>query len=541
MMRTAFRNCRRTVLMASAATVIGGGAVAQELGEPVPPISLVYYAGNIVYEQSARVLSSEWAELGLEFELQAIQFSTFVSTINVGGQLEDMAVVVVGADPDRVDPTYWLYDSSACGQRRNAAKGCDEEYSELADDQRGEVNPERRVEMVHQLQQMHHDAAPWWPVVNSVYGMVWNAERWENMKSPSPVSPHEGPLAPWLSATPLGDDRILDWGGAEDVSTYNPMAEEGGVGWMRFVFDTFAKTDSGGEIIPWAAESWEFTDDTTLRVNLREGMTFHDGEAVTAADAVYTLNMLAETQPPAMAARISNIDSAAEVDDLTFDITLKSPDATFVPNSLTFLFILPEHLWADYEGDKVDRDLIADNAVIGSGPFKFVTWRVNELHEFETHKEHFAAPDYDGFRRVILGSADAIRAALSGGSVDIATGTMPVAAMSDLAAMEDHLDFMEFPTHASQLVWVNNEKAPFSDRAFRHALRAATNNERVVMEAYQGFSDEAAAGPIPQVLTTWYDTTLEPVSFDIEAARAILEEAGYGWDDQGRLHYPPNQ
>src|SRR5690606_32420604 len=129
-----------------------------------------------------------------------------------------------------------------------------------------------------------------------------------------------------------------------------------------------------------------------LRITLRQGMTFHDGEPVTAEDAVFTLNKVVEVQPPAMAARISSIKSASVVDDLTFDVSLNSPDATFVPNSLTFLFILPEHLWSDYEGDFVDRDVIADNVVIGSGPFKFKTWRVNEVHEADVFKDHWAAP-----------------------------------------------------------------------------------------------------------------------------------------------------
>lgn len=118
---------------------------------------------------------------------------------------------------------------------------------------------------------------------------------------------------------------------------------------------------------------------------------------------------------------------------------------------------------------------------------------------------------------------------------------LPVAAMSDLVAQEDHLDFLELPTHASLLVWMNNGKAPFTDLAFGQAIRMATNKLCVVIEAYQGFGMPASTGLVPNQLVLWHNADLEQVTFDIEGARRILEEAGYGWVTQSRLHCPPNR
>lgn len=314
------------------------------------------------------MLASEWAKLGLELELEPIQFSTFVSTINVGGGLEDIAFVSVGSDPDRVDPTYWIYDQSACGQRRNASKWCDEGFSAKAEAQRAMVDPADRLAAVKELQQLHFEATPWWPVSHNVFGMLWNNAKWEDVRSPSPVNPAETQVNPWLNIKPVGEDRILDWGYFEDVDTYNPLAEEGAVGWVRFIYDTFGKIDSDGSVMPWAAESWEFTDDTTLRVQLRDGMTFHDGEPVTSDDAVFTLNKVIEIQPPSMAARITTLTSAEKVDELTFDLKMSQPDAAFVTTSLPFLFILPQHLWENYEGDMLARDVVEEGVVVGSRP-----------------------------------------------------------------------------------------------------------------------------------------------------------------------------
>ncbi|KQU69852.1 hypothetical protein ASC75_06800 [Aminobacter sp. DSM 101952] len=539
-MKNAFRRLALPAWLPVGIAAFGNVAAAQELGERVPDLQIAYYAADMgpMYEQSARVLSEEWSKLGLTFRMQPVQFSTFISNIMVGGGLEDMAVFTVGADPDRVDPTYWLHDLGACGARRNGAKWCDEAYTAKVREQREMVDQTQRIAAVKQAQQHFYDTMPWWPATNTVYGMVWNSDKWENVTSPAPVAAHEGLIDPWLSAKPKTDDRWFDWAHYEDVTTYNPLAEEGAVGWLRFVYDTFAKNNSKGETIPWAAASWEFTEPTNVKITLRQGMTFHDGEAVTADDAVFTINKVVELQPPAMSSRIANLAGAEKVDDLTFNIKLKTPDASFVTTVLPYAFILPEHLWANYEGDMVARDVVADGVAIGSGPFRFKTWRINEIHELETFKEHFQAPGYDGVRRLALGQADAIRSAMLSGTGDIATMVLPVAAMSDLATQNNHLDFLEIPSHGSMLVWLNNQKAPFTDPAFRKAMRVATSKERAAVEGWLGFAVPAGEGPVPKQLGMWYNADLPEITFDIEAARAALEQAGYGWDAQGRLHYP---
>ena len=134
-----------------------GSVLAQTapLGEQVPTLKVVYYAADMgpEFEQSARALSAEWQKLGLDLQLVPVQFSTFVSQFIVGGQLEDIGVFTVGADPDRVDPAYWVHDIAACGQRRNGSKFCDEAYTEMATAQRSMIDSAERIAAVHRLQE----------------------------------------------------------------------------------------------------------------------------------------------------------------------------------------------------------------------------------------------------------------------------------------------------------------------------------------------------------------------------------------------------
>jgi peptide/nickel transport system substrate-binding protein len=187
----------------------------------------------------------------------------------------------------------------------------------------------------------------------------------------------------------------------------------------------------------------------------------------------------------------------------------------------------------------VQWDPIANNGVIGSGPFAFESWSPNQTHVLKTHKAHWAAPAYDGIRRLSLGQADAVRAAMVDGTADIATTVLPSATMEQLAQSEDHLEFLASQSFSTLTVWVNHQKAPFNDLSFRKALRLATDKERVALEGWIGFSVPAGEGNVPIGLGAWHNPNLEKIPFDIDAARKVLEEAGYGWDSDGRLHLPP--
>lgn len=517
-----------------------GAAVAQDgqLGDLIPTLSFVYFAPDAgpEYQEASRILAEGFEQLGLDIELRPIQFTTFVSRIHIEQGLEDIGLGSLGGDPDRLDPNFWIRDLTACGSKRNAAKWCDETYTELANKQAVTMDENERQKLVWEAQEYAQKVLPWWQVSHKMDGLLYNSERWENVTPPSPFPAHETVLHPWLQMRPKGDDRVVDWAHFEDVNTYNPLAEPSSQGWLTFIYDTYVRYD-GGNIVPWAAESWKPIDDTTLEIKLREGMTFHDGKPVTAEDAVFGINLAVKLQPPAIADSLIGIKGAEKVDDLTFRLLLTAPNPAVVRQGLAGLVILPKHIWEKVE-DPLNWDPIPDGGVIGSGPFAFVSWERNQSHVLRVHKAHWAAPAYDGLRRLSLGQADAIRAFMIDGSGDVSSSVIPAATMKDIADSEDHLDFVESPSFSTTQVLVNNEKAPFNDFAFRKAMRLATDKERVTLEAWLGYAVPAGEGIVAAALGKWVDPNLEVFPFDIEQAKQVLKDAGYGWDQSGRLHYP---
>ncbi len=522
-----------------AACSMSAWAQDDKLGELIPTMSIVYYSPDAgpEYQQAARILVEDFEKLGLDIELRPLQQSSMVSQIHVGGGLEDLGLGSWGGDPDRLDPNFWVVDLTTCGSRRNAIKWCDEDYTAKAKQQATTLDEEKRLELVWELQEYAQEQLPWWLLAHRANGLLYNSDRWENLTIPAPIPPHETALHPWLKMTPKGDDRIVDWAHFEDVSTYNPLTEQTSQGWLKFVYDPYVRFD-GGDIVPWAVASWEPLDDTTLELKLREGMTFHDGKPVTAEDAVFSLNMMVEQQPPVLADSLAGIESAEAIDDLTFRLKLAEPNPAILRQGLTDLVILPKHVWENVD-DPMNWDPIADDAVIGSGPYTFESWDRNQQHVLGVHKDHWAAPAYDGLRRLSLGQADAIRAAMVDGTADIATTVLPVATMEQLGQSEDNLGFILTPSFSTTGVWVNHEKAPFNDLQFRKALKLATDKERSALEGWLGYAVVAGEGIVPTALDKWHNSDLEAVPFDIEQARQVLQDAGYGWDSDGRLHFPP--
>lgn len=134
------------------------------------------------------------------------------------------------------------------------------------------------------------------------------------------------------------------------------------------VYDTLFAMDSKGEIRPQMVDTWNVSDDRlTWNFTLREGLTWHDGAPVTAADAVASIRRWAPRS--ALGRRLAAVVGSIEaVDARSFRIVLKEPsglvlDALGRPNS-PVPFMLPERL-ANLPGDQRIPE------IIGSGPFVF--------------------------------------------------------------------------------------------------------------------------------------------------------------------------
>ncbi len=132
------------------------------------------------------------------------------------------------------------------------------------------------------------------------------------------------------------------------------------------LFDRLVDMDSDGNIHPALATSWDFITPTTLRMNIREGVQFHNGETLTVEDVAFSVNRMLSA--PAMAQTMAPVNSIAIIDENTVDLVLNAPFAPILAHLAQAGASILNQSAVEEAGDSVNR------LPVGTGPYQFVSW-----------------------------------------------------------------------------------------------------------------------------------------------------------------------
>ena len=180
----------------------------------------------------------------------------------------------------------------------------------------------------------------------------------------------------------------IGWAGSPD--TLNPGTAVLSEAYTIFelVYDSMYQLELDGSYTLELAESVDVSDDGLVYTyTIRDGVTFHDGEPLTASDIAFSYNLYAAQEDfPFLPVYTTYFDTVEATDDSTVVITLTEA----IPNiesQLVFLYVLPEHIWGGLEGAAVAE--FENENMIGSGPFKMVEYAQNEFVHLAAVKDHF--------------------------------------------------------------------------------------------------------------------------------------------------------
>lgn len=527
------------VLLLCVILLLGVSAATAQEDRVIPPIRLSIPVSSydpIRYE-AGLLLAREWENLGLTVEVTAMDFTALTQHLGDPPH-DDYNAFVSGyvSRPERLDPDVLLYRPFTCAGVEtgvNYQGYCSEEYDAVATEQRETMDVDARRELVYEAQQILARDLPAITLYHVREISAYNNTMFDNAV---PMM-GQGLWNIWnvLSMTPLTDDRILRTGQAWDLDTTNPFAATGGgnIETLRLVYDLLARVRPDGTVEPWAAESWELLDDVTIQVNLREGMFFHDGEPVTASDVKFSYDIQKESGAPIYLPFLAPIQEIEVVDDYTLIFHLNNPYPALFQATFAQIYILPEHIWSGVEGalENVQVDV-----PIGSGPFKWGEWRVGESVYLMANPDHFHAPQVDGLIQVTYANADAIFLGLVNGDIHMHDRRLLPTQIGELAQY-DFLTRIEQDDFGVYYVGFNLRIPPFDDLAFRQAIARTVNYNTIVNTLLDGYA-VPGSGFIAPANAAWHDPSLEYPSYDPEAARQILADAGYEWDAEGRLLFP---
>lgn len=277
------------------------------------------------------------------------------------------------------------------------------------------------------------------------------------------------------------------------------------------VYQGLVSRTTDQEIVPALASDWEVSDDgLTYTFTLEEGVTFHDGQELTAQDVVWSLQTRKDTPEWADSARLANVSSIT-ADGQTVTLTLAQPDSSLLWNLTGRAGIILK------EGDTVDYQTAAN----GTGPFVLEEWQQGASITLTRNDAYWG--DAAGVGEVVfqyIAEDQAAVNAAAAGEVDVLTGFDPNLT-EQIEQNGDWTVVLGTATDKSVLA-MNSTAAPLDDQRVRQAIRQAIDHDAIVEAVGAG---QTLYGPIPEPDPGSEDLS-DTAPYDPEAARALLEEAG---------------
>jgi len=311
---------------------------------------------------------------------------------------------------------------------------------------------------------------------------------------------------------------------------------------IRNMFDGLVTRDTRSGVHLELAAAMNWLDDTTLEVQLRQGVLFHNGEEMTADDVVYTFNRIIqenaiEHPEPHTSPRkglIAPLEAVEKVDDYTVHFTFSGvwPPAMQL---MVHQQIVPE----GYLEEVGTEGFVAQP--IGTGPFQFIEGQLDDQIVMERFADYWGgAPDLEpvgaacvdrAIFRVIPEASTRI-AALLAGEVDIIQAVP--ADLIDTLTQAGGIQVKTAPGTQPKWIELNVTAPPFDDANVRQAMNYAIDKDLIIEAIYGG-----RAVPLPGPLSPYnnfVNEALTPYPYDPDQARELLAAAGWiDSDNDGTL------
>lgn len=276
---------------------------------------------------------------------------------------------------------------------------------------------------------------------------------------------------------------------------------------------------------PWLASEVVAVDGSTWEVTVRDDVTWHDGEAFTAADVVFTFEYATAAPTGRWTHHITEIPEIASVelvDDDTVRFTCAFPCPELGTVTLADIPIIPEHVWSQVSPDQARE---VTDLPIGTGPYRLVDYDTATGYRFEAYGDYFAGrPLVDELVMPVIEDASATFTALRTGEVDVAARRVPPELVDQFAASDDITVVTTAPLEHVELR-MNYTKQPLTNHNFRRALALAVDKQELLDVVLLGRGRPATKGRMHPD-SPWADPDAATPTDPGQAVR-ILDDAGY--------------
>jgi peptide/nickel transport system substrate-binding protein len=329
------------------------------------------------------------------------------------------------------------------------------------------------------------------------------------------------------SAVQSGLDQVIIALGA-DTRVMDPDLDQGLNDMYRLIFNTPITMSDDGTPQPDIAESWEYIDDTTLQMTLRQDVVWHDGEPLDSDDFLFTWERMKspERESTNFPAFEPWLEDVVVVDQYTVQFKTIEPYAPAFDTIESF-WIAPRHYIEEVGDDEFGLN------PLGSGPYRVVEWQKDQFLDLEAVETWWGevAQPFPRVRFVIIPDTFTRVAALLSGDVHVVSEP-PVSMIPQIegsgsayiaSAPGLRIQFIQFPHSGTR-----RENTPeIENKLVRQALNYALDRETIASTVGQGYFDVV---PGPWARSSWaYPENAEELgyTYNPDRARELLAEAGY--------------
>jgi peptide/nickel transport system substrate-binding protein len=331
--------------------------------------------------------------------------------------------------------------------------------------------------------------------------------------------------APGASSSATGAaGAVIKAGIVTPTATINPVtvADQGGLDMLAQTGEYLCLSGQGLTLQPVLATGW--TPNSTANVwtfKIRQGVKFHNGAPLTAADVVYTYKL--QTNPTGSSNALSAFkgvltpSGVQQVDDFTVAFHLEAPNGNFpyLTSSDNYnMIIIPNN----YDPTQWQ------SSFVGTGPFKLGSYTPKVGATFTRNESYWgtkALPAQTQFTFYADPAASIL--AMTGGSVDV-LGQFAVSGGE--ALLGGSYNIIKLKTSAHRQLSMRTDQAPFTDARVRQAIALSLNRPEIITALWKGYADVGNDSPFAPVFPST-NTTIAQRTQNVSQAKSLLSAAGH--------------
>jgi len=272
---------------------------------------------------------------------------------------------------------------------------------------------------------------------------------------------------------------------------------------------------------PGLAESWSFSDPTTLVLNIRAGVTFHDGTPLDAEAVKFNMERNKSDPKSNIKADLAAMDSVAVTGPMQVTLKLNTPDAALpgILSDRAGMMVSPAALKASSAGN-------VTRTPVGAGAYVFVSWADGEKIVVKRHEKYWKPnrPYPDGIEFSIIPELTTGARSVTAGQNDLIYQLPP--RQKAIVERASSVKVFNGPTLYVFQIFLNWAKPPFDNLKVRQAFNFAVDRESFVKAALAGLAEPAYMN-LPKAHWAYDKSVAGLYPYDPDKARKLLAEAGF--------------